>query len=179
MAAIGENIKKARIKAGLTQKALAQKAHTAIGTIQQYEKGIRQPRITQLQNIAKALDLTIEDLVAVTSAEIRLPVDSGMVGTLDYYARKHNRTLNQELDTAVDQYLDSQVGMELLEENENESAEGNLENFDYYEAIFKYFTQLNEAGKQKAVERIEELTEIPKYQKQEEITQEVPAKKDS
>ena len=61
--ATGEKIKIARKKAGLTQKALAQKTGLATGTIQQYEYGDYKPKIEQLRKIAAALGVYISDLV--------------------------------------------------------------------------------------------------------------------
>ena len=61
--ATGEKIKIARKKAGLTQKALAQKTGLATGTIQQYEYGDYKPKIEQLRRIAAVLGVYIGDLV--------------------------------------------------------------------------------------------------------------------
>lgn len=61
--ATGEKIKIARKKAGLTQKALAQKTGLATGTIQQYEYGDYKPKIEQLRRIAAVLGVCIGDLV--------------------------------------------------------------------------------------------------------------------
>lgn len=60
---IGERIKAARTKAGLTQAQLAERTGVAMITISQYERGIRQPRMEQLRKIAFALGLYISDLV--------------------------------------------------------------------------------------------------------------------
>lgn len=64
----GERIKAARKKAGMTQKEIAEKAGTATGTIQQYELGKRQPRLAQLQRIAAALGVPVQELVEDWSA---------------------------------------------------------------------------------------------------------------
>lgn len=61
----GKNIKNARKKAGLTQKELAEASGVAKVTIQQYETGKRQPRLEQLQLIAKALKVRIEVLLGI------------------------------------------------------------------------------------------------------------------
>ena len=59
----GEKIRHARKEAGLTQKALAEKAEIATGTLQQYELGLRQPRIEHLRNVAAALGVLPGDLL--------------------------------------------------------------------------------------------------------------------
>ena len=53
----GENIKNARIRAKMTQAALAEKIGTTTQNISQYERDLRNPKIETLQKIAKALDV--------------------------------------------------------------------------------------------------------------------------
>lgn len=60
---VGQRIKEARKRAGLTQKGLATQIGVATGTIQQYELGKRQPRLEQLSKIARALGTTLYELV--------------------------------------------------------------------------------------------------------------------
>jgi transcriptional regulator with XRE-family HTH domain len=68
---IGQRIKMARKNQGLTQKELAERAGTAIGTIQQYELGKRQPRMDQLQKIAAALGVSISDLIGYSDLKLK------------------------------------------------------------------------------------------------------------
>lgn len=56
---VGELIKNARKAAGYTQKQLSEKSGVAAVSIQQYERGIRQPRFGQLEKIAEALNVSI------------------------------------------------------------------------------------------------------------------------
>jgi transcriptional regulator with XRE-family HTH domain len=62
-ALVGENVKRLRIKRGLTQEQLAEKS----GFTQQYlsdlEKGKRNPTIVSIYELALALDATHLDLV--------------------------------------------------------------------------------------------------------------------
>lgn len=60
---IGERIKKARKKAGLTQKALADKLGIPYQGISQYERGVRKPKLETLDRIAEALGVNFLDLV--------------------------------------------------------------------------------------------------------------------
>lgn len=60
---IGDNIRAARKSAGMKQKELAYAAGCAIGTIQQYERGLRMPRLEQLNGIANALGISVEELI--------------------------------------------------------------------------------------------------------------------
>lgn len=56
---VGERIKNARKEAGYTQRQLSEKSGVAAVSIQQYERGIRQPRFEQLEKIAEALNVSV------------------------------------------------------------------------------------------------------------------------
>lgn len=60
---VGQRIKEARKKVGLTQKELADRIGVSTTTIQQYELGKRQPRFEQAAAIADALGVTYFYLV--------------------------------------------------------------------------------------------------------------------
>ncbi|MBM6717927.1 helix-turn-helix transcriptional regulator [Gemmiger formicilis] len=60
---IGQNIKLARKKAGLTQKQLAEKSGIATITLQQYERGVREPKLETIAKIARSLNLYASDLI--------------------------------------------------------------------------------------------------------------------
>ena len=58
----GERIKTNRKKANLTQEELARKAGISVFTLQKYETGARNPKLTTLQKIANALNCPISEL---------------------------------------------------------------------------------------------------------------------
>lgn len=58
---IGEKIKDYRKKAGLTQKQLAEKINRKEITIRKYESGEREPRISVIEDICKALNIPIDE----------------------------------------------------------------------------------------------------------------------
>ena len=118
---IGKLIKEARKNAGFSQRELAEKSGTATGTIQQYERGVRQPRLEQLLRIADALDVSIF-----------------------YFTDAENENGDDQIVTAVEESLDADIAIE---------------------RIGKSLYKLNQAGKTEAVKRVEELTEIKKYQR--------------
>lgn len=61
---IANNIKKYREKAGLTQEALARKADISYNTIIKLEtSGIKDPRVSTMNKIAKALNVNINKLI--------------------------------------------------------------------------------------------------------------------
>lgn len=61
---IGDNVKKFRKKKGLTQDNLARKADIPYTTLTKLESNVvRKPSVQTVAKIAKALDVTIEDLI--------------------------------------------------------------------------------------------------------------------
>jgi len=61
---LAEKIKKHREKIGLTQEALARKADISYNTIIKLETGgIKDPRISTLSKVAKALGVTVDALI--------------------------------------------------------------------------------------------------------------------
>ena len=61
---IGENIKKRRTKLGLSQENFAQKSDVKYTTLTKIENGvIKTPSVLMVEKIAKALDVSIEDLL--------------------------------------------------------------------------------------------------------------------
>ena len=114
---IGQSIQQARKKAGLTQKQLAEKSGIATITLQQYERGVREPKLDTIAKIARAMGLYASDLV-------------------DAVQWKH-----------------VQPG----EEDENFSAAETQ--------LLHHFRDLNDNGQSVAVERVQELAQIPAYQR--------------
>jgi len=61
---IGENIKKRRTKMGLSQEDFAQKSDVKYTTLTKIESGvIKTPSVLMVEKIAKALGVSIEDLL--------------------------------------------------------------------------------------------------------------------
>ena len=61
---IGENIKKRRTKLGLSQEDFAQKSGVQYTTLTKIESGvIKTPSVLMVEKIAKALGVSIEDLL--------------------------------------------------------------------------------------------------------------------
>lgn len=61
---IGENIKKRRTKLGLSQEDFAQKSGVKYTTLTKIESGvIKAPSVLMVEKIAKALDVSIEELL--------------------------------------------------------------------------------------------------------------------
>jgi DNA-binding XRE family transcriptional regulator len=61
---ISKNIKKLRAKFGLTQDDLSKKADIKYTTLMKVESGtVNKPSVQTMAKIAKALDVSIEDLI--------------------------------------------------------------------------------------------------------------------
>lgn len=57
------NIRKYRIRKGMSQKDLAQALNVYQSTVSQWERGITNPRVTKLGIIAETLGCTIPELI--------------------------------------------------------------------------------------------------------------------
>lgn len=171
---IGMKIRAIRKQKNLTQKQLGERCGIAEPTIRRYELGKLNPKIETLQKIATALEVSLEDIFHFFNVEpgtYPLPIEGGMIGTLDWYARKNNRTIFDEVNIAVDFYLDDLAMLGKLSDKPEEENLDNEYDLDhkYYSvpiSLLDNFSMLNEEGKEKALERIHELTEIPRYMKQ-------------
>jgi len=61
---LADNLKRYRAKIGLSQDQLARKAGITYSTLTKLESGVNQnPKVKTLQQIAKALDVTLDDLM--------------------------------------------------------------------------------------------------------------------
>lgn len=69
MPTLGENIKSARKKAGLTQKELAERINKGFSTVQKYEMDIIVPSIETFRRIAESLNTSIASLACDTNSK--------------------------------------------------------------------------------------------------------------
>lgn len=144
---IGETIKNIRKDQGLTQKELAEKTGLALITIQQYERNVREPKLESIKKIAEALGVTMGDLIG---------------DDFDKYKRSMGDELKSCLRTAIKEL--PQMTHTALEKSYY-TAEAEFNN-DYRSILLLgHFSQLNSDGKDEAVKRVSELTEVPRYQK--------------
>ncbi len=139
---IGDNMRNIRKQKNMTLQQLADILECSQQNISQYESGKRTPKLKTVQKIAGALNVNINDL-------LESPLDDSPF----YKALKNANPsehpigkdfINAQLSKQVDDW--EQIDIELV----------------------KKFKQLNETGKAIAVERVEELAEIPRYTQKEE-----------
>ena len=138
---VGEKIRKYRKEAGMTQAELGKKAGLSEAMIRQYELGKRNPKFENLSKIAKALNITIDEF--------------GMV-IKKHSENMHYFDLNRLSDAISAAYADEYHHYEI---------ECNYEIDGQEKQLLESYNKLNELGQKEAIKRIEELTEIPKYQK--------------
>jgi len=108
---IGKRIKKIRSDKGLTQKQLAKIAGIGEMTISQYERGIRQPKVEQLQRIVNALGISMSQLLtdskeSLTPRKLREIVKAGHT---DYFIgglSDNHIKLFMDVRSAVDAQMD-------------------------------------------------------------------------
>ena len=60
---IGDAIKDMRVFSELTQAELAKRVGLSTITIRQYESGVREPRFSTLQQLAKAMNCNVVDIL--------------------------------------------------------------------------------------------------------------------
>lgn len=192
----GERIKLARKNAGLTQVALASKLGVTGSMIAQYETGKRNPKYGTIRQIASILHIewtelvpeedqekvitahvkqawnnrdTSEDRLSGTGTAISdFKVDGKSIdelsnqfdfSVLNMYSKEHHKSFH-------DGYWEGWAA----KEQELQLTFGYLFSNEEW-ALVRSFHTLNSEGQQKAIERVEELSEIPKYQKEKEPPQ--------
>lgn len=136
MASIGENIKRIRKWQGLTQAELASKAGMSTMSIRRYESGYREPTFETVELIARVLDVNLDELIG-------------------------NRSLKSETGGFARVLSDYETSEFLIE---NGGVVLDLMPDELRIRLQKSLLRLNEAGKNEAVKRVEELAEIPRYQ---------------
>lgn len=174
---IGKRIQEVRRWAGLKQAELAEITGLAVITIGQYERDKRQPRIEQLQALAVALkvplnlliglqpypDIVFEDkyrvlildAIYVQWGELPSLGDVRNLGKIDYL--RLIGTICAEISLTGPQELSIFYKTESPESDKKTHPA-------WYSRIYMAMSKLNPIGQIKAIEHVEELTEIPKYQ---------------
>lgn len=150
---IGENIKEARIHAGLTQKQLGERLGITSQSIAQWETGRREPKTETLQRIAAALDIPWYKLLTDDPTE-----------QLDVILSDQDQKLAR-LDKMRDERDALLHEMSVAWAKERFSSKDNAAALAAYSSIRGYLDLLNSDGLTKATERVHELTEIPRYQR--------------
>ena len=136
---IGENIKKARKAAGLTQKELGERMGVKAGTVSAFEKDRTYAKLSTLEKFADALDIPVTDLLDDdTMYNMTFKTIIEKKNNLIKAVEKPSRTISNAL-----QSLDWDKQRKI--------------------SLDTYYESLNTKGQIEAVKRVEELTYIPDY----------------
>ena len=149
---LGHRIALERKNAGLTQKELAQKIGVPYQTVQFWEHGKRNPKFENIQKIAAALGVSWLDL---------MPKEALNANTIEDFA-KDNGELAQELV----QQLPKETAR--LMQQLHDAAfprHGEITDPDI-QKVSDIMQTMNDTGRRVAVERVQELAQIPAYQQQ-------------
>lgn len=164
----GERIKKARKAAGLTQKELGEKLGVSGAMIGQYETGSRTPKYDTIVKISGALGISPYALYGA---------DTLSDSSLDYFIDLLSvlKTLQFIRDNPSSPLPVSDFITNMFPQLDALLSESGSQAFNILSAVYaadspetreivKFLLKLNDSGKRAAVSRIEELTEIPRYQ---------------
>lgn len=175
MSTIGENIRQARIQRGMTQEELAELLDTTKSAISRYELGKREPRAEQLVAIANALGVSVaylqgyetintqEILDAMrrgdySTAERLIGLPPGSIQPLpNEELEKINVELEQQQQTTNLVLNKLRIYLKTKYQIMTEQDYANIRD------LINNFSQLTTEGQKKAIERVEELAQIPKY----------------
>lgn len=136
---IGKQIQQARKKAGMTQAELGEQLGVSGAMIGQWENNQRNPKPETLVRLADALNMVLWELLPnYMSDNMKYWWENG------YLAREEE--WHDELEFAIEE----------LEIRKNDPL---------YTNMITAYKKLNTDGKTEAAKRVEELTQIPKYQR--------------
>ena len=152
---IGDLIRQARQKAGMTQIETANKAGIAVNSLRLYENNKHQPRLDQLRLIAKVLGVDWTDLV---------PEEEQPQTVVDHMKEKLNNGAPFQKMTDAEMY---RAGVLTFKADDDRIAHFySLLNIDGKLAASKYFFQhLDKDAMGTVADYVQHLSEIPQYQR--------------
>lgn len=179
MGDMGELIKQARQLRGMSQEELGKAIGKTKSAISKYELGHREPSFPQLRQIANALNVTVGYLEGYESIESKKVIDA--VETGDYRTLEKLIGIPEGSIIPISPEEEDEIRKQV--EQERHDTEINLNKIRFnikiaydkfteqeyilLRSLVKPFSTLNPTGKQEAIKRVEELTEIPRYRRQE------------
>lgn len=157
-----ERLKMARKKSKMTQKDLADKLEITPAMIAQYETSKRKPKGDTLKKIASALDL------GYGYAKNGEPYFYDFVDTVYRPEYAENEAFNKwqykdALADTSDEDIQSTKIKRTPEIKRNREYKKN--ELDFLNEMDRLGSELNNTGKEKAVEQVKLLTKIPEYRK--------------
>lgn len=143
---IGERIREIRTQKGMTQRELGEKCNMADSAIRRYESDRGNPTLETLKRIAEALGVTTFELLDSTEYCNQILVDD-LDKRFAHWVQKYFSSPNEFYNALFSQKIQLVILRDELDKR-----------------LLNAYSKLNNDGKEKAVERTEELTEVLKYQ---------------
>ncbi len=173
---LGNNIRNARIKRGLSQEYLAKAIGVTKAAVSRYESGTREPRSDQLKAIARELNVTVaylEGFEAVDVLELAralkrkdyqavekiMDLPEGSIGQIP---EEQLETLEYDLQESTMSAVHFKAVAECIKANYGEITTADRV---WLIEMIEAFSQLNEKGQMEAINRVEDLVELPWYKK--------------
>jgi transcriptional regulator with XRE-family HTH domain len=169
--AIGARIAHQRVLQNLSQQALADKAGIPYPTLQNYETGRREPKAQQLQKIAEALDVSI--LILLTEyLDDETVVGKGIALYEKDKTREHTREEIAEMkftrpsdESNMTRQKKTALNNVLVEKLKYTIRALPVSEHSRLENVFELYCKLNEEGRERMMETLEDIYARPKYQK--------------
>ena len=174
---MGQQIKAMRRFRGMTQANLADKLGVEYQTVQAWECGTRNPKFETLQKIAEALETPIGTFlpamgmgdnlgnrIRITRKRQKITLEEigqkmGMSGSL---VGRYERGEENPKTSTIKRFAEAlNVSARWLETGFYEDASISNEE----QQLLRYFRIMNQQGQHVALERMEELSQHPKYKK--------------
>lgn len=174
---MGQQIKAMRELRGLTQKELGQKLGLSFQAVAQWENDLRNPKFETLQKIAEALETPIGTFLPamgmgdsfgnrmkttrnsqkMTQAEL-----AQRLGVTPQTVSQYERGVKKPKTSTINRFAEAlNVSAHWLETGFYEDASISNEE----QQLLRYFRIMNQQGQRVALERMEELSQHPKYKK--------------
>lgn len=172
---IGERLRTIRNVFGMTQKELGMACGMADSAIRKYESNTVAPKLETLQKIAKAFNLSVVFILGkppFDDLEYLKQHKTAIISQLQAM-RIFNEKIKPDDVSLKDFFVLTDRWLLAIESMPNGMQRMVFRNpssieHDYtteeHEKLLRVFYLLNADGRAKAVERVEELAEIPKYQ---------------
>lgn len=163
---IGENIKKARIDAGLSQKQLGECLGITAQSVAQWETGRREPKYQSIVKIADALNVPVSLLYGISEND---PEKQEAIRAALTSSAKKNGQIDTEafMVNLQDEYAKVNYGdLITLRRKTDELYKETLSDWSddrLFSVLSGDFFELNRVGKIEAVKRVAELISIRRF----------------
>lgn len=158
---VAEKLYQLRNNLNLSQKDFAAKAGVSQSAVNYWENGNRQPRVQQLEKIAKAFHISISFFLEDDAFDaIDFPKEKDELLFIDakFQSIMNDGSLSyKDKEAALQDFL---MQVELMASAHQER----VYNYNKFQ-MSAFLDKLNREGVQKAMEQVEMLTKIPEYQK--------------